>query len=314
MDHILHKELLKSSLLELIANKEQYELLVDKKQNFPQSFGYHVQRYRPKNISDSYFNNIGLLIYQIDKEDDHCFLELQFCTIDNKYCLMKSCSDCAERPYNCHHGEHATIDIFSIIFPKPVLLQFVKNVTVHGLKEEVISFQKRQSFRKTFSLSVKEKKILNSLLDHNYQDAIENIYINTRVYELLLFSLDYITPAQARGIMPACRFINNPQILDAIYRSRDILVKNMQNPYTIKELSKEVLINESYLKQGFKEVFGITIFDFFQQQRMEHAKYLLYEKCLSVTEVSHLLGYSTISHFSVAFKKYTGMKACSLIR
>jgi AraC-like DNA-binding protein len=37
-------------------------------------------------------------------------------------------------------------------------------------------------------------------------------------------------------------------------------------------------------------MFGTTIFDFYQSQRMEHAKYLLYEKGLSVTEVSMLAG------------------------
>jgi AraC-like DNA-binding protein len=72
-------------------------------------------------------------------------------------------------------------------------------------------------------------------------------------------------------------------------------------------------MNECYLKKGFKEMFGTTIFDFYQSQRMEHAKYLLYEKGISVTEVSSLLGYSSISHFSTAFKKHTGLKPCELL-
>jgi AraC-like DNA-binding protein len=46
---------------------------------------------------------------------------------------------------------------------------------------------------------------------------------------------------------------------------------------------------------------------------MEHAKYLLYEKGLSVTDVSLMLGYSSISHFSTAFKKHTGLKPCELL-
>ena len=74
-----------------------------------------------------------------------------------------------------------------------------------------------------------------------------------------------------------------------------------------------VAINECYLKKGFKEMFGTTIFDFYQNQRMEHARYLLYEKGLSVSEVSLLLGYSSISHFSTAFKKHTGLKPCELL-
>ncbi len=82
---------------------------------------------------------------------------------------------------------------------------------------------------------------------------------------------------------------------------------------TIRDLARRVAINECYLKKGFKEIFGTTIFDFYQSQRMEHAKYLLYDKGLSVTEVSHLLGYSSISHFSTAFKKQTGIKPCELL-
>jgi AraC-like DNA-binding protein len=60
-------------------------------------------------------------------------------------------------------------------------------------------------------------------------------------------------------------------------------------------------------------MYGITIFDFYQSQRMEHARYLLYEKGMSVTEVSIQLGYSSISHFSTAFKKHTGLNPCDLL-
>ena len=52
---------------------------------------------------------------------------------------------------------------------------------------------------------------------------------------------------------------------------------------------------------------------YYQSQRMEHARYLLYEKGLSVTDVSMMLGYSSISHFSTAFKKHTGLKPCELL-
>ena len=90
-------------------------------------------------------------------------------------------------------------------------------------------------------------------------------------------------------------------------------IEHIGEPITIKELSRKVAMNECYLKKGFKEMFGTTIFDFYQGQRMEHARYLLYEKGLSVTEVSLMLGYSSISHFSTAFKKHTGLKPCELL-
>ena len=111
-----------------------------------------------------------------------------------------------------------------------------------------------------------------------------------------------------------CKFLADPAGRERIYEAREILLKHIGDPITIKELSRKVAMNECYLKKGFKEIFGTTIFDFYQQQRMEHAKYLLYEKGLSVTDISALLGYSSISHFSAAFKKHTGLKPCELLK
>lgn len=111
----------------------------------------------------------------------------------------------------------------------------------------------------------------------------------------------------------SCKFLANEADREKIIRARSILLQHIGEPLTIKALSRKVAINECYLKKGFKEMFGTTIFDFFQSQRMEHAKYLLYEKGLSVTDVSALLGYSSISHFSTAFKKHTGLKPCELL-
>jgi AraC-like DNA-binding protein len=110
-----------------------------------------------------------------------------------------------------------------------------------------------------------------------------------------------------------CKFLANEADREKISLAREILLQHIGEPLTIKELSRKAAINECYLKKGFKEMYGTTIFDFFQSQRMEHAKYLLYEKGLTVTDVSASLGYSSISHFSTAFKKHTGIKPCELL-
>ena len=120
-------------------------------------------------------------------------------------------------------------------------------------------------------------------------------------------------PCGKNGPDLRCKFLDNEADREKILKAREILLQHIGDPITIKALSRKVAINECYLKRGFREIFGTTIFDFYQGQRMEHAKYLLYEKGLSVTEVSLLLGYSSISHFSTAFKKQTGIKPCELL-
>jgi len=153
---------------------------------------------------------------------------------------------------------------------------------------------------------------IEALLNHNYTDSLENIFINAQTQILLLYSMECMVGEKSENLI-VCKFLNNELDREKITRAREILIQHIGDPITIKELSRKVAINECYLKKGFKEMFGTTIFDFYQNQRMEHARFLLYEKGLSVSEVSALLGYSSISHFSTAFKKHTGIKPCELL-
>ena len=57
----------------------------------------------------------------------------------------------------------------------------------------------------------------------------------------------------------------------------------------------------------FKKVHGNSIFEYIIALRMEHARQLLLEKNLMVTEVARTLGYKNPNHFSAAFKKKFGV-------
>ena len=154
--------------------------------------------------------------------------------------------------------------------------------------------------------------VLKAILNHQYTEPFENIFVNAQSQILLLFSLDCMVGREEKASYK-CKFLANDEDRAKIISAREILIKNIGTPLTIKQLSRKVGINECYLKKGFKELYGTTVFDFYNGQRMEHAKYLLYEKGLSVTDVSGLTGYSSISHFSTAFKKHTGIKPCELL-
>jgi AraC-like DNA-binding protein len=204
-----------------------------------------------------------------------------------------------------------TVDVFSFHFTATFLHQFVHNVKTNNKKDELLAFKHIDNFTKTFPLSIKKRLTLDALLNHSYSGSLENIFVNAKIHELLVYSLERIV--EEKEAVFTCKFLADERGKESIYQAREFLLQHIGDPITIKELSRKVAMNECYLKKGFKEVFGTTIFDFYQQQRMEHAKYLLYEKSLSVTDVSALLGYSSISHFSAAFKKHTGLKPCELL-
>lgn len=293
---------------------EDMELLQDVVRNIPGSVRYAIRRYRKQpqwNLDDT-----GILQYNYSKNDDNEHsLELRFCVSGNVYCRKKQ-AECDYCSLNTSKGcieKIDSVDVLSFSFSPAYLHQFAKaNKTPASLTDNVLSFRHTSSFSKALPLCGKTRMAIEALLNHTYTDTLENIFINAQTQILLLYSMDCMLGEKTESAF-ACKFLANEADREKIIMAREILLKHIGEPITIKALSRKVAINECYLKKGFKEIFGTTIFDFYQGQRMEHAKYLLYDKGLSVTEVSMLLGYSSISHFSTAFKKHTGIKPCELL-
>ena len=290
------------------------ELLFEASSHIPGSIRYAIKRYeRPKNWIA---HDVGVINYNYQSSDDKKnFLELRFCSIGNMYCRrdQKECNQCkAHASFNCEQKTES-VDFLSFFFNSSLLEQFVGLRTSNDtLSEGVLSFRHKDSFSKTFSICNRTRIALEGLLNHTYSGNLANIFVNAQTQMLLLYSLDCLEEKEID--ITVNKFLANEADREKISKAREILLQHIGEPITIKALSRKVAMNECYLKKGFKEMFGSTIFDFYQSQRMEHAKYLLYEKGLNVTEVSLLLGYSSISHFSTAFKKHTGLKPCELLR
>jgi AraC family transcriptional regulator len=312
--------------------QDQLTVLYEKERQIPGSVQYTVKRYErhPQwNLDD-----MGMMVYQYKKEEPaQNYLELRFCLAGNGYCRKSQPSVAASASGASWEGECAcsklndaspmnrsgcseridTVDVISFRFLAVHLSQFVRPRRVESsISEDILDFRHAASFSKILSLCGRSRMVLETLLNHHYTGSVENIFINAQAQMLLLYSLEcMVGEKEVEGFQ--CKFLANEADRDKIIRAREVLLRHIGEPLTIKELSRKVAINECYLKKGFKEMFGTTIFDFYQGQRMEHARYLLYEKGLSVTEVSVMLGYSSISHFSTAFKKHTGLKPCELL-
>lgn len=290
-------------------------LLQEKEQQIPGSVQYVIKRYQKHpqwNMDDT-----GMMVYHYKRETPaENYLELKFCISGNMYCRQKEteCDSCQlHGSRNCSERTE-TIDVMSFRFLPVHLSQFARPRKPGGpVSDDILQFDHPSSFTKILSLCSRTRMVLEALLNHSYTGSHENIYINAQTQMLLLYSLECMLGDSKDIEGFQCKFLANEADREKIVRAREILLQHIGEPITIRELSRKVAINECYLKKGFKEMFGTTVFDFYQSQRMEHARYLLYEKGLSVTEVAMMLGYSSISHFSTAFKKHTGIKPCELL-
>jgi len=292
----------------------QLKLLQEKECQIPGSVQYMMRRYQkdPKwNLEDT-----GVMIYHYQREKaSENYFELRFCLTGNIYCKSKEkeCDNCRFHTSRSCPDHSETVDVMSFRFSPVHLSQFVKPQQLAGrISDNVLHFKHPSSFSKILSLCSRTRMVLETLLNQSYSGSLENIFINAQTQMLLLYSLECMIGEKDVESFQ-CKFLANDADREKINLAREILLEHIGEPLTIRELSRKVAINECYLKKGFKELFGTTIFDFYQGQRMEHARYLLYEKGLSVTDVSVMLGYSSISHFSTAFKKHTGLKPCELL-
>ncbi len=293
---------------------QEMVVLQDIVRNVPGSVQYSIKRYRKQ--PQWAMEDTGVLAYHYEKNNAKAnSLELKFCITGNVYCRQKQ-TECDYCNLNASKGcieKVESVDVVSFSFSPAYLQQFAKaHKTPVSLSDNVLSFQHSTSFSKILPLCGKTRMAIEALLNHTYTDTLENIFVNAQTQILLLYSMDCMLGEKEDTVF-TCKFLANEADREKIIKAREILLLHIGEPITIKALSRKVAINECYLKKGFKEIFGTTIFDFYQSQRMEHAKYLLYDKGLSVTEVSLLLGYSSISHFSTAFKKHTGIKPCELL-
>ena len=306
--------MLKVSEIMKISNGEEVaglQLVMGKEQTIPNAIQYSIKRFEKS--PDLSFEEIGLMVYSYSpRKTKESYLQLKFCVAGSMYCSDQDCSHCTIGNFKNCTDSADSIELIQINFSAAQLLQFNKTKAANIVSDDVLNFRHRTSFSRTLPVCSKIKSIVGGLVNHKYSGSLENIYVNAQLHMLLLFSLDCLA-FDSSPVFPECKFLNNPADRSKLAEAREILIQNLGDPITIRELSRKVAMNECYLKKGFKEMYGTTIFDFYQNQRMEHAKDLLYEKGMSVTDVSMMLGYSSISHFSTAFKKQTGLKPCELL-
>lgn len=72
---------------------------------------------------------------------------------------------------------------------------------------------------------------------------------------------------------------------------------------TLDILAEEAHMNKHYLSHAFKRAYGISPINYMISRRIEESKYLLTETDLSLSQISQLLGFSSLSYFSQVFRK-----------
>ncbi len=154
----------------------------------------------------------------------------------------------------------------------------------------------------------------NFFMGHEMQNAVEKIFstsylgpmrlmfLRSQVTELLahFFAIISSTEKQQNEIKKHER--------EKLYQAKDIITNNMGRPPSLTELSKIIGLNSHKLKKNFKELFGVPVFKYLQNERLKKAHELLTREELSIQEAAWTVGYESISSFSTAFLNKFGFR------
>jgi len=143
---------------------------------------------------------------------------------------------------------------------------------------------------------------LSQILQHQPNALMSRLYLKGKVYELLSL---YFNPAEATDIAE-CPFLVDEENVRKIRNAKKIMLDHMINPPSLQELADEIGLSLKKLKEGFKQLYGSTVYQFVLDHKMNHARQLLGAGSYNVNEVALQLGYSNSSHFIEAFKKKFG--------
>ena len=144
--------------------------------------------------------------------------------------------------------------------------------------------------------------VLSQIMNYNLHPSIKELYIKGKAYELISL---YFNKGEGTDV-EQCPFLVDEDNVRRIRKAKEIMIARMAEPPTLAELSEEIGLSLKKLKEGFKQIYGDSVFSFLFDYKMEYARKMLETGRHNVNEVGLKVGYSTASHFISAFKKKYG--------
>ena len=82
---------------------------------------------------------------------------------------------------------------------------------------------------------------------------------------------------------------------------------NLERSVSLSELAKVVQLSPSRFARGFKQATGISPHQYILKCKIERARELLKDPLLSIADISYTLSFSSQSHFTTVFRRFTGV-------
>jgi len=147
------------------------------------------------------------------------------------------------------------------------------------------------------------QKVANEIITEEISEPFELFFYRIKAEELVCRLLSELGKREEKRIYPL-----NVQDIQTLYKVKEHMLKHLDTQITVDELAQFANMSQSKLKRLFKQIFGDSVFSYYQDFKMKEAARLLKEEKLSVSEVGYRLGFTNLGHFTRMFEKHIGVK------
>ncbi len=177
--------------------------------------------------------------------------------------------------------------------------EFIKKHQLNSLFSTLNEYSNDKLSCNSFVIPIcdKTQNILTELLGDSRTGILKRLFLEAKVLELVSLQVEQHNKENN----------GTESLVKKLYTVKSIISSNLNEQYSIKKLSRKVLLNDTVLKKEFKRVFNSTISEYSFSVRMNKAKKLLLHTTKPIYEISDIVGYKNPTHFSAAFKKNSSL-------
>lgn len=161
---------------------------------------------------------------------------------------------------------------------------------------------------RTVRLTACQQQALRNIFNCPLDGKLGYLLMETSIVQLILIQLHALFHEDNSRTANA----TNKRDKALMQEIKDYLSKSFLDEHSIVSLSKRFGINTNKLMALFKSIFNESIFEYISGLRMEHARHLILDHDMLVTEAARTIGYKNPNHFSAAFKKHFGVNPSTL--
>jgi AraC family transcriptional regulator, transcriptional activator of the genes for pyochelin and ferripyochelin receptors len=257
-----------------------------------------------------HFENESSDFQRFERDIDNTFIQLHFCLRGDSKFLFNGGNytfDVKDQHSILLYNPQQKLPINLEISPKTTLISLLISIEkfhslfsreanhIHFLSEENI----HRKYYNDDEIKPSVLMVLQQIINSSSKNSVKELYIKGKIYELL--SLHFQNDEASN--IEFCPFLVDEQNVLKIKKAKDIIISRMSEPPSLQDLANEIGLTLKKLKEGFKQIYGDTVYGFLFDYKMEQARRLLESNQYNVNEVGLKIGYSTSSHFIAAFKK-----------